>query len=103
LIHLPEQCSNIISLACWENELSYLPEGLRDNIILYSNGNKLPEIYMDESIPEYIWRVNVAERQKSKARTVERCGKYFEEMMEVAWHPSRVKKWLLAGINFEDM
>jgi hypothetical protein len=41
--------------------------------------------------------------KKSKDRIVARCALYFQEMMEVAWHPSRVEKWMLAGVDMEDM
>jgi hypothetical protein len=39
----------------------------------------------------------------SKDRIVQRCALYFEELTEVAWHPSRVEKWMLAGVAMEDM
>jgi hypothetical protein len=40
---------------------------------------------------------------QSKERITQRCAVFFQEMMEVAWHPSRVEQWMLAGVEMEDM
>jgi hypothetical protein len=34
---------------------------------------------------------------------MERCASVFEEIMKVAWHPSRVEKRMLAGEDIGDM
>jgi hypothetical protein len=60
----------------------------------------------DETIPDYVARVKAfveKTEKESKDRIVQRCALYFQEMMEVAWHPSRVEQWMLAGIDMEDM
>jgi effector-binding domain-containing protein len=57
----------------------------------------------EETIPDYVARVKAFVEKKSKDRIVARCALYFQEMMEVAWHPSRVEQWMLAGVDMEDM
>jgi len=39
----------------------------------------------------------------SKERIVARCALYFEELAQTVWHPSRVERRMLAGVDMEDM
>jgi hypothetical protein len=57
----------------------------------------------EETIPDYVARVKAFVEKESKDRIVQRCALYFEELTEVAWHPSRVEKWMLAGVDMENM
>jgi len=57
----------------------------------------------DESIPDYVARVNAIAEAASKERIVTRCDLIFEELAQKVWHPSRVERLMLAGIDMEEM
>jgi len=40
---------------------------------------------------------------ESKERIVTRCALYFEELAKKVWHPQRVERLMLAGVDMEDM
>jgi len=44
----------------------------------------------------------IAETQ-SKERIITRCDLIFEELAKKMWHPSRVERLMLAGIDMEEM
>jgi hypothetical protein len=71
--------------------------------VLNCSNNHFPHRKADETIPDYVARINAIAEAASKDRIVQRCALYFQEMMEVAWHPSRVEQWMLAGVDMEDM
>jgi len=62
----------------------------------------LPPHKYGESIAEYIARAVVAETE-SRERIVARCGLIFEELAQKVWHPSRVERRMLLGVDMEDM
>jgi hypothetical protein len=71
---------------------------------LDSAGNYyLPRRNNQESIPEYVARVNAIADTTSKERIMQRCALVFEELAQTVWHPSRVEKRMLAGVDMEDM
>jgi hypothetical protein len=39
----------------------------------------------------------------SKERIVARCDLIFEELAKKMWHPSRVERLMLAGVDMEEM
>ena len=61
--------------------------------------------FVPESL-NYFWSVqSVIDHfeEESKIRIIERCKLIKEQLMMNTWHPSRVEKKLLAGIDIEDM
>jgi len=56
---------------------------------------------------DYIARVKAIADAKaeaeSKERIVARCALYFEELAKKVWHPQRVERRMLAGVDMEDM
>jgi hypothetical protein len=57
----------------------------------------------NETTPDYVARVKAFTEAESRERIVALCALYFQELTEVAWHPSRVEQWMLAGVDMEDM
>jgi hypothetical protein len=57
----------------------------------------------DESIPDYVARVNAIAETQSKERITQRCAVFFEELAQKVWHPSRVERLMLAGVDMEEM
>jgi hypothetical protein len=51
----------------------------------------------------YVARVNAFAEAASQGRIVQRCALYFEELAQTVWHPSRVERQILAGVDMEDM
>jgi len=51
----------------------------------------------------YVARVNAFAEAASQERIVSRCALYFEELAQKVWHPSRVERQMLAGVDMEDM
>jgi len=56
---------------------------------------------------DYIARVKAIADAKaeaaSKERIVQRCALVFEELAQKVWHPSRVERLMLGGVDMEDM
>ncbi|NBT47626.1 MAG: hypothetical protein EBT07_07365 [Actinobacteria bacterium] len=77
-----------------------MPAGLR---LLYCSNNRLPYRPHDESIADYVVRAKEFAEAASKERIVTRCGRIFEELAQKVWHPSRVERRMLAGVDMEDM
>jgi len=71
--------------------------------MLYCHSNNFPNKEYEEPIPEYVARVNAIAETESKDRIVARCALYFEELAKKVWHPSRVERLMLAGVDMEDM
>jgi hypothetical protein len=71
--------------------------------VLYIDGNPLPERDDEESILDYVARMKVIAEAASKERIVQRCGIIFEDLARKVWHPSRVERLMLAGVDMEDM
>jgi hypothetical protein len=90
-------------LYCAENQLLLLPDLPAGLIQLYSEGNKFPDGEDNESIPDYVARVKANAEAESKERIVTRCALYFEELAKKVWHPQRVERLMLAGVDMEDM
>ena len=96
--------SGLRYLECKDNHLIRFPENLPTSLVgLDSAGNYLPIRDSEESIPEYVARVNAIAESASKDRIVQRCGLYFEELAQNVWHPSRVERRMLLGVDMEDM
>jgi hypothetical protein len=47
--------------------------------------------------------VNAIAEAASRERVKQRCGLIFEELAQTVWHPSRVERRMLAGVDMEDM
>jgi hypothetical protein len=96
--------TGLTALYCTYNQLTTLPEtlpaGLRE---LYCWDNNLPTRKVNESILEYVVRVNAIAEAASKERIVQRCALVFEELAQKVWHPSRVERLMLGGVDMEDM
>jgi hypothetical protein len=69
---------------------------------LYSH-NAFPDLEYNESRYEHIHRVNAIAEAASKERIVQRCALVFEELAKTVWHPQRVERLMLAGVDMEDM
>lgn len=92
---LPE---GLLALYCCGNQLTYLPDKLPPNLLIFiCENNHFPEREYGEPIHEYVTRIN---QIASQIRTVDRTLVFKEELMMRAWHPSRVDKWVEAGIDF---
>jgi len=102
---------NLRKLNCENNHLTTLPDTLPASLLeLYTRGNHLPDYPRyprDESIPDYVARVKAITDAKaeaaSKERIVQRCALVFEELAKTVWHPQRVERLMLAGVDMEDM
>ncbi|NDC32080.1 MAG: hypothetical protein EBZ58_14355 [Bacteroidetes bacterium] len=89
---------------CAHNQLTTLPQTLPDGLVTfwYTN-NAFPDRKPDENNYEYVARVNAIAEAASKDRIVTRCALVFEELAQTVWHPSRVERLMLAGVDMEDM
>ena len=105
LTTLPETLpAGIRELHCDYNQLTTLPQTLPAVLTRFTcSNNNFPDIEDDESIPDYVARVNAIAEAASKERIVARCGLVFEELAKKVWHPSRVERLMLAGVDMEDM
>jgi Leucine-rich repeat (LRR) protein len=125
IIKLPELPKTLKTLNIPYTEISELPEELPpelETLIIYDTKIKelpiLPEtlteffmcglelesayIYNDstDDLKEYIKRVNIlTETRISKKRIIQRTVCYKLELIEKAWHPDRICKWIEAGID----
>jgi hypothetical protein len=105
LTRLPDTLpAGLINLSCSHNQLTTLPDTLPASLVsLYTRGNHLPDRPEDESIPDYLARAKAIAEAASKERIVQRCGRIFEELAQKVWHPSRVERLMLAGVDMEEM
>ena len=103
LKELPELPAGLTHLYCHNNQLTTLPDIPVGVQLLQCFNNHFPDMEDEETIPDYVARVNEIAEAASRDRIVARCALYFQDMMEVAWHPSRVEQWMLAGVDMEDM
>jgi len=85
------------------NRLTTLPQTLPISLSLTCSNNNFPDIEDDESIPDYVARVNAFAEAASRERIVARCAFYFEELAQKVWHPQRVERLMLAGVDMEEM
>jgi len=86
------------------NQLTTLPETLPIGLTIFTcSNNNFPDIEDDESIPDYVARVNAIAETASKERITQRCALVFEELAQKVWHPSRVERLMLGGVDMEDM
>ena len=89
---------------CSHNQLTTLPETLpADFTQFWCSNNAFPNRDNDEKLYEYIHRVNAIAETASKERITQRCALYFEELAKTVWHPQRVERLMLAGVDMEDM
>ncbi|NDC31785.1 MAG: hypothetical protein EBZ58_12820, partial [Bacteroidetes bacterium] len=94
----------LTSFFCNSNRLTTLPDTLPAGLTnLYCWNNNFPDREVNESIPEYVARVNAFAEKASKDRIVARCACVFEELAQTVWHPSRVERLMLLGMDMEDM
>jgi hypothetical protein len=106
LTRLPDVLPESIQIInCCSNHLSHFPDTLpaRLSEIFHTDNYLLPDRESNESIREYIARVNAIAETQSKERITQRCAVFFEELAQKVWHPSRVEKLMLAGIDMEEM
>jgi len=80
-----------------------LPQTLPTGLSFTCSNNNFPDMEDDESIPDYVARVNAIAEAASQERIVQRCALVFEELAQKVWHPSRVERQMLAGVDMEDM
>jgi hypothetical protein len=86
------------------NQLTTLPETLPVSLTIFTcSNNNFPDIEDDESIPDYVARVHAVAETASKERITQRCALYFEELVKNVWHPQRVERLMMAGVDMEDM
>jgi len=91
-------------LYCSHNWLTTLPNTLPDGLITFwYSHNAFPDRETDESVWEHIDRVNAIAETQSKERITQRCAVFFEELAKKVWHPQRVERLMLAGVDMEDM
>ena len=116
-------------LACRGNRIERLPEALPATLTVlicdYNGLSSLPELpstltYLScshnhtlacqgilESMPDYVARMinstQLNAMYHSRVRIVRRCTMIFEELAQKVWHPSRVERLMLAGVDMEDM
>jgi Leucine-rich repeat (LRR) protein len=102
---LPETLpAGLRHIYCQNNQLTTLPETLPSGLTTLScYSNNLPDRPTDESIPDYVARVKAIAEKASKERIIARCALYFEELAKKVWHPSRVERLMLVGVDMEDM
>jgi len=102
---LPESLPAGLSfLVCSWNRLRTLPSQLPKELHeLYCDHNALPEQYDLEPWREYLERITAEQAEDSKERIVRRCRRIFEELAKTVWHPRRVERLMLAGVDAEDM
>ena len=104
LTELPELPEGLRSLYCQGNLLTRLPDTLPAGLrAFHCYGNNLPAMEDDESIPDYVARVNAIAEAASQERIIQRCAVFFEELAQKVWHPSRVERLMLAGVDMEEM
>jgi hypothetical protein len=105
LLLLPETLpAGLRTLWCDNTQLTTLPDTLPAALTtLYCHTNNFPDYDYEEPIPVYVARVNAIAEAASKGRIVQRCALVFEEMAQKVWHPSRVERLMLAGVDMEDM
>ena len=96
--------SSLETLYCNRNKLTCFPDVMPDGLIrMKTDFNSMPVQRLYESIREFIARVNALDARDSKERTTQRCSQIWEELMMTVWHPSRVEKLMLMGVDMEDM
>ena len=105
LLSLPDTLpAGLTEIDCSHNRLTRLPDTLPASLgKLYTTDNHLPDRTKDESIPDYVARVKAIAEADSKERIVARCALNFEELAQKVWHPQRVERLMLAGVDMEDM
>jgi Leucine-rich repeat (LRR) protein len=105
LTTLPETLpAALTDLYCNNNQLTTLPDTLPAGLTtLYCYSNNLPDRKYEEPIPVYVARVNAIAEAASRERIVQRCALVFEELAKTVWHPQRVERLMLAGVDMEDM
>ena len=101
IAELPPLPSTLEFLSVSDNRLSTLPD-LPDGLKwLGTPKNFLPVIdHANESMEEFIIKMR---ESLSRDRIRKRCRIIQEELMMVVWHPKRVEKLMLLGIDMEDM
>ena len=102
LTRLPDNLpARLTVLYCSLNELTTLPETLPRGLRTFACwGNRFPERETEESLWDYVERINAIARRE---RITQRCAAIFEELVQKVWHPSRVERLMLAGVDMEDM
>lgn len=101
-LHLLPALPNTLEwLLIQNNRLYDLPHMVPCSLnTIYSNGNSFPRPVRGEKAKDYYMRVLEAASAK---RIVRRCKKYKLELIERAWHPLRVSKWIEAGLDLNDL
>jgi hypothetical protein len=102
LTRLPDNLpARLAILYCSHNELTTLPETIPRGLITFAcRANRFPDREYDESLWDYVERINAI---ASRERISQRCAAIFEELAQKVWHPSRVERLMLAGVDMEDM
>jgi len=108
LTELPESigqhCVELVEVNVSGNRLDTLPTFYPNLTILFTEGNTgLEERGLEETIPAFVERIQRLEEKARRVRIRERCRVFAEEMMMKMWHPSRVERLMLAGVDMEDM
>jgi Leucine-rich repeat (LRR) protein len=95
---LPELPDSILYLYCYNNKLIDFPLTLPISILgLSADNNTFPNRdFKKESLKEYHDKICDF---LTKKRISERVSRVKEELIEKAWHPDRVCKWIESGID----
>jgi hypothetical protein len=103
LTTIPDLPTGLVSLWCDGNQLLSLPNLPANLEEFVCTSNNFPVIEDDESLDDYVARMKAIAEAESRERIVQRCGLVFEELAQTVWHPSRVERLMLAGVDMEDM
>jgi len=96
--------TGLIVLYCSHNHLTTLPNSLPTTLALFCcEYNNFPEGEYNEETEDYVARINAIAETASQERIVQRCALVFEELAQTVWHPSRVERRMLEGVDMEDM
>jgi hypothetical protein len=97
LLNLPSELRELYVYNTHIASLPPLPDSL---VVLAVHNTPLAQKRVDENNIDYINRLNY-HFEKERAQSRMACVK--EELMECAWHPSRVSKWLNLGEGVFEM
>ena len=98
---LPEEIpESVREFYCANNRLKTIPEYLPKFKFYSFEKNEFPSNIAFEPIEQYHKRVLEYVERKS---TLNRTALIKEELIEKAWHPDRVIKWIEAGIDITDL
>jgi len=95
---IPDLPDSLFYIYCFNNQLIDFPLTLPKSIqVLSADNNSFPNRdFKTESVKEYHEKICDF---LTKKRILERVSLVKEELIEKAWHPDRVCKWIEAGYD----